>query len=141
MNVEIQASKSGPDQKRPMKLHALTSLRFFAALYVVLYHTLGSALPWLVQSTTGTRVLSLGYLSVSFFYLLSGYILGMVYLGGGKSVPKKNFYIARFARIYPLFFLTLLADAPNLLLTRAANYGWLTAIGETSVTFVGNMLM
>jgi peptidoglycan/LPS O-acetylase OafA/YrhL len=74
-NVQAQVSE---------KIHALTSLRFFAALYVVSYHTIhaSSFLPR-ISGTIVDKVVSLGYVSVSFFFLLSGYILSMVYLRRG----------------------------------------------------------
>lgn len=126
---------------RPEKIHALTSLRFFAALFVVLYHTLWPAIPSMTHNTVAGRIISLGFLSVSFFFLLSGYILGMVYLRPGKPVRKSAFYAARFARIYPLFFLTLVIDTPNLIFERVAHYGWASALGKTAVTFLGNVVM
>ena len=123
------------------KIHALTSLRFFAALYVVLYHTLWFAIPSLTASSIGGRILSLGYLSVSFFFLLSGYILSIVYLRDGRPIAKRNFYIARFARVYPLFFFTLVAGTPFLIVERIHKYGLASALSKTAVTFAGNVVM
>src|ERR1700760_2252759 len=77
-------ARKGPTEK----IHALTSLRFFAALYVVLYHTLWFAIPSITPSSIVGRILSLGFLSVSFFFLLSGYILALVYLRDGRPVAK-----------------------------------------------------
>jgi peptidoglycan/LPS O-acetylase OafA/YrhL len=119
----------------------LTSLRFFAAFYVVLYHTYAAAGPpdyssWLV------RFLGTGYISVSFFFTLSGYILAAVYLrDDGQLRDRTKFWIARFARVYPLFFLTLVLDTPNLLLDRIAKYGLSSAIAKTGATFVANCFM
>ncbi len=136
-------SHSSMDQAQMSgKIHALTSLRFFAALYVVCYHTLhiSSFLPGL---TTGVpnKFLSLGYISVSFFFLLSGYILSMVYLRKGTPLRLRSFYLARFARIYPLYLLTTIGDTPNLLLPRIAKYGIQMAWLKTLVTFLGNLIM
>ncbi len=100
----------------------LTSMRFFAAFYVVLFHTLGAILP--AAQTTATavgRLISLGYVSVSLFFVLSGYILAVVYLRPGSTAQAKDFCVARFARIYPLLVATLLLDIPfGFLRTRAA---------------------
>ena len=123
------------------KIHALTSLRFFAALYVVLYHTLWFAIPSLTSGSIGGRILSLGYLSVSFFFLLSGYILSLVYLRDGRKVAKRNFYVARFARVYPLFFFTLVAGTPFLLIERIHTYGIGAALSKTAVTFAAHIVM
>jgi len=123
-------------------MHALTSLRFFAALYVVLYHTLWAAIPGLTPSSSiGGRVLSLGYLSVGFFFLLSGYILSVVYMREGQPVAKRSFYAARFARVYPLFFVTLVAGTPFLFFARAEKYGLYSAITKTAVSFLGHVVM
>jgi len=126
---------------RPEKIHALTSLRFFAAFYVVLYHTLYLGFPGLLQVPLAVRAVSLGYISVSFFFLLSGYILAMVYIREGKPVNKRNFYAARFARVYPLFLMTLVADTPFVLLSRANQLGWHSAIPRTAATFAAHLLM
>jgi peptidoglycan/LPS O-acetylase OafA/YrhL len=126
---------------RPEKVHALTSLRFFAALFVVGYHVVWSFLPWVTHQSLAGRVVALGYVSVSFFFLLSGYILGVVYLRRGGPVAVKDFYRARFARVYPLFVLTLALDTPSLLLSRIATYGLKSALLKTAGTFLGNLLM
>ena len=58
----------------PQNLKALTSLRFFAAMWVVLFRfwpSLGAATPSLVAR---------GYLGVELFFVLSGFILCHVYL-------------------------------------------------------------
>jgi peptidoglycan/LPS O-acetylase OafA/YrhL len=101
-------------QPAPAKIHALTSLRFFAALYVVCFHALSVAsfLPSIRSESFLGRWLGLGYTSVSFFFLLSGYILGVVYLRRGSPVALGAFFRARFARIYPLLFLSLVVDIP-----------------------------
>jgi peptidoglycan/LPS O-acetylase OafA/YrhL len=122
------------------KIHALTSLRFFAALFVVLFHTTSLFLPW-VQGNLLARVLGLGNVSVSFFFLLSGYILGVVYLRRGGPVAAFSFYKARFARVYPLFFLTLVLDTPFLFFDRWSKYGLSGAALKTAATFAANLLM
>src|ERR1700722_1849439 len=67
-------------------LPALTGLRFFAAFYVVLGH----AVPWLeprfrVPAFVNT-FLANGYLAVSLFFLLSGFILSYTYAEISSSV-------------------------------------------------------
>ena len=123
------------------KIHALTSLRFFAALYVVCYHSLHTSS--LLPSMSGgliDKFLSLGYVSVSFFFLLSGYILGMVYLRDGKPIKKKSFYSARFARIYPLFLCTQVADTPHYWFG-LARAGFMHAVSQTAMVFSAELLM
>jgi peptidoglycan/LPS O-acetylase OafA/YrhL len=126
-----------PQLNRPDQIHALTSLRFFAALYVVFFHEFPGS-----QKNPAfiLHFISLGFVSVSFFFLLSGYILAIVYLPRTK-LETYSFGIARFARIYPLFFVTLLADTPFLFHQRTALYGIKPAIVKTFGTLVGNLSM
>ena len=96
---------------RPMrpKLPALTTLRFFAALHVVLFHmrVIGilSGGPWWYQNFA-----SIGYIGVNLFFVLSGFIL--VYTYAGPALNIRRFWQARFARIYPAYVVSLLASAP-----------------------------
>ena len=94
------------------KINSLTSIRFFAALIVVLFHFGGE-----INYPTGMKQLSgLGPAGVSFFFILSGFILTLTY---GKKFKLrlslegiKAFYIARIARVYPVHALTLLICTP-----------------------------
>jgi len=90
----------------------LTSLRFFAAFHVLLFHSGGPALvstgklPWFAENFFRN-----GYLGVSFFFILSGFILTHVYYGrlrGGVA----SYGLARFARIYPVTCLSMLLMIP-----------------------------
>ncbi len=96
-------------------IRPLTSLRFVFAFMVFLYH-----LPFLEESPNNSigllyeHVFAEGYIGVSFFIILSGFILAYNYeyriLESVESVSK--FISARIARIYPLHFLTMLAAIP-----------------------------
>lgn len=86
----------------------LTSLRFFFALMVFTSHLSFVQTDWAWYQWLKRNVFFEGYLGVSFFFILSGFILSYNYQENflkGK-VSKKKFYIARFARIYPLHILT-----------------------------------
>jgi peptidoglycan/LPS O-acetylase OafA/YrhL len=90
-------------------LPALTGIRFFAAFYVVLFH----GLPWLLQHFRIPRPLEIflsnGYLAVGLFFLLSGFILAYTYEDHIDGTPNRlRFWEARFARIYPVYFLSLI---------------------------------
>ena len=90
------------------RLPALTSLRFFAAFHVVIFHFLAMGIfrgPAWYQ-----KLSSIGYVGVSFFFVLSGFIL--VYTYGGRPITLKDFWRARFARIYPAYAFSLLVTAP-----------------------------
>ena len=102
---------SNSASRRPA-IQTLTSLRFFAAFWVVLFHVHGIGL------NTGGSVAYLdfallGYLGVSFFFVLSGFIL--VYVYAGRSVTKGEFWQARFARIYPVYLFSLLVSLGTLM--------------------------
>jgi peptidoglycan/LPS O-acetylase OafA/YrhL len=90
------------------RLPALTSLRFFAALHVFFFHLLAFKILW---SQGWLRSLaSIGYVGVSFFFVLSGFIL--VYTYAGRDAAPREFWRARFARVYPAFLFALLMTAP-----------------------------
>lgn len=91
------------------RLHALTTLRFLAALHVVLFHMRVVGIlpggPWWYQNFA-----SIGFVGVNFFFVLSGFIL--VYTYDALSLNARNLWWARFARIYPAYLLSLLVAAP-----------------------------
>src|SRR4051812_11004909 len=92
--------------QRPPSLNALTGLRFFAALGVVLFHLdvlrNSEVLGWVY-----TAVLSDGCCGVGFFFILSGFVLAYNYDGRFRALRGRELWdyaTARFARIYPLHF-------------------------------------
>lgn len=103
------ASMSSPNGD--MKL--LTSLRFFAAAWVVFFHFGATALSKTAAPDALKNIAMSGYLGVSFFFILSGFILTSVYRTKIKSISNVSSYmLARFARIYPVYILSLLATLP-----------------------------
>jgi peptidoglycan/LPS O-acetylase OafA/YrhL len=100
------------------KILPLTSVRFFAALFVVVYHGWPGVHSHVGGLDFTTRLIGLGYVSVSFFFMLSGFILAVVYLNSGKSLDKRRFFVSRFARIYPIYLTAILVDLPHFLHTQ-----------------------
>ncbi len=98
------------DRDRP-RLPALTSLRFFAAMHVVIFHL------YSIHVTSGPewyrRLSAIGYVGVGLFLVLSGFIL--VYTYAGRPWRTGPFWQARFARIYPAYLFSLLVTAPSFL--------------------------
>jgi len=90
------------------RLPALTSLRFLAAFHVVIFHF--QAMQTFIGPVWFQKLSSIGYVGVSFFFVLSGFIL--VYTYAGRPMVLKNFWRARFARIYPAYAFSLLVTAP-----------------------------
>lgn len=89
----------------PNVLDPLTSVRFFLALGVVLFHF---QLYWTLP-TESAGLLNRARLGVDVFFILSGFILTHVYLQGNGAPDYKRFLAARFARIYPAHLFILLA--------------------------------
>lgn len=100
-------------------LNALTGARFLAAYWVLAYHftiqfrfdplpgkpASSGALPaWLAP------FILQGHLAVDFFFLLSGFILAYTYIsdGGALRGTPRAFWVARIARIYPVYLLGLI---------------------------------
>lgn len=96
------------------KILSLTGVRFIFALMIVIYH----ARPLIAESWIGgypflMNLAETGYVGVSFFYVLSGFILTLVYSGHINSLHElKNFWVARFARVYPSYFIAFLLSLP-----------------------------
>jgi peptidoglycan/LPS O-acetylase OafA/YrhL len=113
MAIEVTTAAQRPSpEDRAHTLPALTGVRFLAAFYVVLEH----GLPWLaarwrLPSLLATFLAS-GYLAVSMFFLLSGFILTYTYRGLQGGENRLRFWRARFARIYPVYVLSLLLALP-----------------------------
>jgi peptidoglycan/LPS O-acetylase OafA/YrhL len=99
----------------PSRIVPLTSARFFAAFYVLLYHGVPNLPSLHNHHGLFTRIVSLGYVSVSFFFMLSGFILTIVYLKSNAPLNKRRFFVSRFARIYPLYLAALMLDLPHFL--------------------------
>lgn len=95
-------------------LPVLTTLRFFAAAVVVLNHLDAAKIPFLPDIVKGWC--QSGYEAVSFFFVLSGFILTYVYSSlredGRLNVSPRRFQIARFARIGPAYYLGLILMLP-----------------------------
>lgn len=92
----------------------LTSIRFFASAYIVLLHSF----LWTGSFHTDTwlgRFERNGFVAVSFFFTLSGYVLAHVYLRKQQDLKPKKFLLKRLARLYPLLLLSLLLDVPQYL--------------------------
>ena len=90
----------------PREIESLTALRGVAALWVVFYHVRNH----FDVKLTGPLVQH-GYLAVDMFFVLSGFIMYYVYAGAYQTgrFGYWDFLLKRFARLYPVHFVTLLA--------------------------------
>jgi peptidoglycan/LPS O-acetylase OafA/YrhL len=94
-----------PARVKKDRLPALSGLRCFAALNIVFFHF--SNPKWFGPFAP---IVDNGYTSVSFFLLMSGFILAYNYndrAHAGK-LKAKSFWIARLSRLYPVYGLALL---------------------------------
>jgi peptidoglycan/LPS O-acetylase OafA/YrhL len=89
------------------RLPAITGLRIFAALAVYASH-IGAP----QGSPPAVRAFfESGYCGVTIFFVLSGFVLSFNYFEELRSLnPRRiyDFFVARFARVYPLYLLVLL---------------------------------
>ncbi len=107
-----------PTIPRPA-LKPLTGLRFVAAMAVVLYHA-GDVLAPHAPGPLA-RLISAGYLGVSLFFVLSGFILTYTYIepaSGALRGTAREFWWARIARVYPMYAAALVLALPIFLLYR-----------------------
>jgi len=82
-------------------LPSLTSLRVFAALAVAVHHTRAA---W-AHTATVDFMGQIGWLGVSVFFILSGFILMWGY---DPAMADRQFIVRRMIRIYPLHILCLM---------------------------------
>lgn len=90
------------------RLNALTGSRFFAATSVLAYHfwvNHASLLPGIAG-----KLASQGSVAVSFFFVLSGFVLTHVYFA--RAARPRIFWRARFARIYPAYAMAFALALP-----------------------------
>jgi len=81
-------------------LPALTGLRTLLALSIVFFHFTPPHMAAL------SPIIDNGYIFVGFFFLMSGYILYYNYADRPK-LNKREFWLARFSRLYPVYLLAL----------------------------------
>lgn len=112
-------------------LDALTSLRFLAAFGVLVLHyrdLLGPMPSWVMRGVIG------GQYGVTFFFILSGFILTYRYeewfAHGVADTRFWRFQRLRVSRIYPVYIVGLLLDTPWHVLERI-QHGQLASVGQT----------
>lgn len=130
--------------KRP-PIPVLTSLRFLAAVYVVLFHLAPvTSVPFPID-----RLVEQGRAGVAFFFILSGFILTYNYTAWFRADFSRvwKFYSARFARVYPMYLVGLIICAPLTVYflytsSRFASrwFGGTVLSGDIGLTFLANAL-
>jgi len=110
-----------------LQLDQITFTRFVAALSVVFFHygqsVFPANIPYLFENVTA------GPIAVGYFYVLSGFIMAIAYyqtdINKQKAINKKKYWIARFARIYPVYLIALLMIVAVKLNVIVENWGQL----------------
>ncbi|HTC75457.1 MAG TPA: acyltransferase [Edaphobacter sp.] len=91
-----------PAITRKPPLPALTGIRTLLAIFIILFHFtpphLGLLYPFIDN----------GYVFVGVFFLISGYVLTYNYADRGRSLSKREFWLARVSRLYPVYLFVLL---------------------------------
>ena len=84
-------------------INTLTSLRLIFALMVFGAHC------YVIDDIFSTHFFKEGFVGVSFFFVLSGFIIAYNYQKKlqEKEITRRRFWVARIARVYPLHWLTL----------------------------------
>ena len=125
--------------ERKAQLHELTSTRFFAAMAVLLGHFnefLGMP-EWLSRWIAG------GF-GVSFFFVLSGFILCYRYwddfAGGVPARNYRRYAVARFARVYPSYFAALVLITAMYLAVNVLRPGEIGFPPDPVVSWIVNLL-
>ena len=95
-SVRIDAAPAGPSAAR---IPELDGLRGIACLVILVYHLKAQLIP-------------IGWMAVDLFFVLSGYLITTILLSSrGKRLALGEFYIRRAQRIWPVYYLTILALA------------------------------
>jgi peptidoglycan/LPS O-acetylase OafA/YrhL len=106
--VSVSPSRPAIPVPRPTAVRGgvLDGLRFFTALFVVVFH-FGDEAP--VPLASLQDFLSRGYLATDFFLMLSGFVLAKAYgtAVAGGTLSLGRFWAKRFVRCYPTHIITL----------------------------------
>ena len=100
----------------------LNALRFFAATAVIFHHVEQYKFWAKIPNVWGSTVLdALGHKAVSFFFVLSGFLITYLLLEENRKtsdISIRDFYVRRILRIWPVYYLVVilcLFVVPNLL--------------------------
>jgi len=89
-----------------MQTQSLTPFRFIAAFIVVIFHFGGNT----QLAQLAPNILTAGSQMVSFFFVLSGFVMVQAYAKKGR-LQRRDYWLSRIARIAPVYLLALLLAA------------------------------
>ena len=99
---------SVPARKPP--LPALSGIRTLLAIFILFFHFTPPHVGWLHP------IIDNSFIFVGTFFLISGFVLTYNYDHRATTLRKRDFWLARFARLYPTYAFVLVLSTPLLLL-------------------------
>jgi peptidoglycan/LPS O-acetylase OafA/YrhL len=87
---------------RKPALPALTGIRTLLAFSIILFHFTPAGIGPLYP------IVDNGYVFVSFFFLISGFILSYNYMDRAGGMRLSDFWVARLSRLYPVYIFALI---------------------------------
>ena len=103
MCIPIQETGIGKTYDKKMRIDSITIFRFIAALIVINFHFGKTLLDW-------PRILIAGSEMVTFFFVLSGFVMSYSYLPRKNIIPTE-FWISRFKRLSPAYYVALILSS------------------------------
>lgn len=93
------------------EIRALTGLRFLVAFYVFVFHI---HIRWpIFDNSLLVAIANQGAIGMTFFFVLSGFILSYTY---NSDLKVSSYFRSRLARIYPIYILAAILTLPWLVL-------------------------
>ena len=102
MPESVVTTAVAPERKPP--LPGLTGVRTFLAIGIMFFHFTPPLPTWL-QPLVGA-----GFTYISFFLLISGFVLAYNYAHRADTLKPSKFYAARLSRLYPVYLLSLIVS-------------------------------
>jgi peptidoglycan/LPS O-acetylase OafA/YrhL len=101
-------------EERRIYFKNLNALRFIAAVLVIFHHIEQYKMWAKLPNFFGTAAVdALGHKAVSFFFVISGFLITYLLLSEHKKtadIDVRNFYIRRILRIWPLYYLIVIVS-------------------------------
>lgn len=88
------------------RVDQLTFTRFAMILLVLFYHGTGSFYMGALDFFPFSAILRSAPTAVSYLYVLSGFVMALVYFRPGQKMDIAGYWKARFVRIYPLYIIS-----------------------------------
>ncbi|GAC1359627.1 MAG: acyltransferase [Acidobacteriaceae bacterium] len=104
--AERPAPATRPARKPP--LPALSGIRTLLAVFILFFHFTPPHVDFLHP------IIDNSFIFVGTFFLISGFILTYNYDERATTLSKRDFWLARFARLYPTYIFVLLLSTPLL---------------------------